>query len=78
MVWPTFTHHPHHRLGGYSIKAHKWTESDYQWQVRILTGFHRFLEIGQIFHNEHTFNNNKTSLVEIWKMVWTNVFFFAV
>ena len=47
-------------------------------QVRIRTGFHRFTEIGQIFHNKHTFNNNKTSKVEIWKMVWTNVFFFAV
>ena len=47
-------------------------------QVRIHTGFHRFTEIGQIFHNKHTFNNNKTSQVEIWKMFWTNVFFFAV
>ena len=35
-------------------------------QVRIHTGFDRFTEIGQIFHNKHTFNNNnKTSQVEI-------------
>ena len=42
------------------------------------TGFHRFTEIGQIFHNKHIFNNNnnRTFKVEIWKMVWTNVFFF--
>ena len=34
--------------------------------------------IGQIFHNKHIFNNNNniTFKVEIWKMVWTNVFFF--
>ena len=38
-------------------------------QVQIHTGFHRFTEIGQIFHNKHTFNNNKTSQVEIWKTV---------
>ena len=54
--------------------------SKVQWTVQVLihTGFHRFTEIGQIFYNKHTFNNNKTSQVEIWKMVWTNVFFFAV
>ena len=27
-------------------------------QGRIHTGFHRFTEIGQIFHNKHIFNNN--------------------
>ena len=46
-------------------------------QARIHTGFHRFTEIGQVFHNKHIFNNNsRTFQVEIWKMVWTNVFFF--
>ena len=28
-------------------------------QARIHTGFHRFTEIGQIFHNKYIFNNNK-------------------
>ena len=44
----------------------------------IHTGFPRFMEIGQIFHNKHIFNNNnnRTFKVEIWKMVWTNAFFF--
>ena len=29
------------------------------------------------FHNEHIFNNSsRTFQLEIWKMVWTNVFFF--
>ena len=41
---------------------------------------HRFTEIGQIFHNKPIFsnnnNNNRTFKVEIWKMAWTNVFFF--
>ena len=46
-------------------------------QAWIHTGFHRFTEIGQIFHNKHIFNNNsRTFQVEIWKKVWTNVFFF--
>ena len=46
-------------------------------QARIHTGFHRFTEIGQVFHNKHIFNNNsRTFQVEIWKMVCTNVFFF--
>ena len=30
-------------------------------QARIQTGFHRFTEIGQIFHNKHIFNNNSTT-----------------
>ena len=34
-------------------------------------------KIGQVFHNKHIFNNNsRTFQVEIWKMDWTNVFFF--
>ena len=46
-------------------------------QARIHTGFHRFTEIGQVFHNKYIFNNNRrTFQVEIWKMVCTNVFFF--
>ena len=46
-------------------------------QARIHTGFHRFTEIGQVFHNKYIFNNScRTFQVEIWKMVWTNVFFF--
>ena len=46
-------------------------------QARIHTGFHRFMEISQVFHNKHIFNNNsRTFQVEIWKMVCTNVFFF--
>ena len=46
-------------------------------QARIHTGFHRFTEIGQVFHNKHIFNNNsRTFQVEIWKMVCTNVFFY--
>ena len=28
-------------------------------QARIHTGFHRFTEIGQIFHNKYIFNNNE-------------------
>ena len=28
-------------------------------QGRIHTGFHRFTEIGQIFHNKYIFNNKK-------------------
>ena len=28
-------------------------------QARIHTGFHRFTEIGQIFHNKYIFNDNK-------------------
>ena len=28
-------------------------------QARIHTGFHRFTEIGQIFHNKYIFNNKK-------------------
>ena len=28
-------------------------------QARIHTGFHRFTEIGQIFHNKYIFNNEK-------------------
>ena len=28
-------------------------------QARIHTGFHRFTEIDQIFHNKYIFNNNK-------------------
>ena len=47
-------------------------------QARFHTGFHRFTEIGQIFHNKHIFHNNtnRTFQVEIWKTVWKNVFFF--
>ena len=46
-------------------------------QARIHTCFHRFTEIGQVFHNKYIFNNScRTFQVEIWKMVWTNVFFF--
>ena len=40
-------------------------------QARIHTGFHRFTEIGQIFHKKHVFNNNsRTFQVEIRKMVY--------
>ena len=40
-------------------------------QARIQTGFHRFTEIGQIFHNKHIFNNNSSTFqVEIRKMVY--------
>ena len=45
-------------------------------QARIHTDFHRFTEIGQIFHKKLIFNNNRTFQFETWKMVWTNVFFF--
>ena len=47
-------------------------------QARIHTGFHRFTEIGQVFHNKHIFNNNNSRnfQVEIWKMVCTNFFSF--
>ena len=40
-------------------------------QARTRTGFQRFTEIGQIFHNKYIFNK-KTFQVEIWKMDWTN------
>ena len=33
-------------------------------QARIHTGFQRFPEIGQMFHNKNMFNNNKTFQVE--------------
>ena len=46
-------------------------------QARIHTGFHRFTEIGQVFHNKYIFNNScRAFQIEICKMVWTNVFFF--
>ena len=32
-----YLHTSHHGLGGYSIKAHKWTESGYQWRRCMLT-----------------------------------------
>ena len=43
------------------------------YQARIHTGFHRFTGISQIFH--YIFNT-RTFHVEIWKIVYTNVFFF--
>ena len=47
-------------------------------QARIQTGFHRFTEIGQIFHKKRIFNNNSSTFqVEIRKWsTGTNVFFF--
>ena len=57
--------------------CHKMSPRIHHNQARIHTGFHRFTEIGQVFHNKHIFNNNsRTFQVEIWKMVCTNVFFF--
>ena len=34
-------------------------------QVQIHTGFHRFTEIGHIFHNKDVFNNKNPFQVEI-------------
>ena len=34
--------------------------------ARIHTGFHRFAEIGHIFHIKCIFNNKNTFQVEIW------------
>ena len=48
-------------------------------QGRIHTGFHRFTEIGQIFHNKHIFNNNNNNNNNnnrTFKDGLTNVFFF--
>ena len=36
-------------------------------QARIHTGFHRFTEIGRIFHNKYIFSNKNAFQVEIWK-----------
>ena len=61
------------------IQNRHWVSSNHLYNHgRIHTGFHRLTEIGQIFHNKDIFNNNnnRTFKVEIWKMVWTNVFFF--
>ena len=38
-----------------------WPNSFALLQARIHTGFHRFTEIGQIFHNKYFFNNKKHS-----------------
>ena len=39
-------------------------------QARIHTGFHRFMEIGQIFHNKYIFNNKNTFQVETWAICY--------
>ena len=44
-----------------------------EWQARIHTGFHRFTEIGQIFHNKlkYIFFNKSKFQVEVPNMAWT-------
>ena len=41
-------------------------------QVRIHTGFHRFTEIGHIFHIKYIFKNENTFQVEIWAISHLN------
>ena len=41
-------------------------------QARIHTGFHRFTEIGHIFHNKYSFDNKNTSKVGIWPVSCLN------
>ena len=41
-------------------------------QARIHTGFHRFTEIGQIFHNKYIFDKKKLSKLKYKKIEWTN------
>ena len=38
-------------------------------QARIHTVFHRFTQIGRIFHNKYIFSNKNAFQVEIWKML---------
>ena len=41
-------------------------------QARIHTGFHRFTEIGHIFHNKYIFDNKNTFKVGIWPVSCLN------
>ena len=41
-------------------------------QVRIHTGFHRFTEIGHIFHIKYIYQNKNTLQVEIWSISHLN------
>ena len=41
-------------------------------QVRIHTGFHRFTEIGHIFHIKYIYQNKNTLQVEIWPISHLN------
>ena len=42
-------------------------------QARIHINFHRFREIGQIFHNKYILNNKKNTFqVEIWPISYLN------
>ena len=44
----------------------------YKPQAQIHTGFHRFTEIGHIFHNKYNFDNKNTSKVGIWPVSCLN------
>ena len=41
-------------------------------QVRIHTAFHRFTEIGHIFHIKYIFKNKNTFQVKIWQLSHLN------
>ena len=41
-------------------------------QARIHTGFDRFTEIGQIFHNKYILDKKKLSKLKYKKIEWTN------
>ena len=44
----------------------------YSLQARIHTGFHRFTEIGHIFHNKYIFDNKNTFKAGIWPVSCLN------